>query len=88
MGRVACRPFTSSDGTYIPEGTHLSVAVQATHLDDANYTDPYISVRSVSHTQWTDKLRQAGLIWLPLTLTSLHLTMGGMRVLGDLQRRC
>ena len=42
MGRVARQPFTFSDGTYIPEGTHLSVAVQATHLDDANYTDPYI----------------------------------------------
>src|ERR1700733_4111820 len=42
MGRVARQPFTFSDGTYIPEGTHLSVAVQATHLDDTNYTDPYI----------------------------------------------
>ena len=40
MGRVARQPFTFSDGTFIPQGTHLHVAVQATHLDDAYYTDP------------------------------------------------
>lgn len=40
MGRVARQPFTFSDGTFIPQGTHLRVAVQATHLDDAYYTDP------------------------------------------------
>jgi len=41
MPRVACQPFTFSDGTHIPKGTHIEVAAAlATHLDDSNYPDP------------------------------------------------
>lgn len=40
MPRVARKPFTFSDGTHIPEGTHIEVAAHATHLDDSNYPDP------------------------------------------------
>jgi cytochrome P450 len=42
MGRVARQPFAFSDGTYIPQGTHLCVAGHSTHLDDTNYPDPTI----------------------------------------------
>ncbi|RDB27628.1 Ent-kaurene oxidase [Hypsizygus marmoreus] len=42
MDRVARTPFTFSDGTYIPAGTTLQVAVQAAHLDDTNYDDPTV----------------------------------------------
>ncbi|RDB27706.1 Ent-kaurene oxidase [Hypsizygus marmoreus] len=42
MGRIARTPFTFSDGTYIPAGTTLLVAMQAAHLDDTNYDDPTV----------------------------------------------
>ncbi|GLB41513.1 putative cytochrome p450 [Lyophyllum shimeji] len=42
MERVARQPFTFSDGTYIPKGTVIAVASQATHLDNANYPDPNV----------------------------------------------
>lgn len=40
MPRVARQPFTFSDGTYIPKGTHIEVAALATHLDNSNYPNP------------------------------------------------
>ncbi|KAG5651327.1 hypothetical protein H0H81_009080 [Sphagnurus paluster] len=41
MERVAQQPFTFSDGTYIPSGTHVCVAAHALHTDEAAYEDPY-----------------------------------------------
>ncbi|KAF8075266.1 cytochrome P450 [Lyophyllum atratum] len=40
MERYARTPFTFSDGTYIPKGTVIAVAADATHRDDTNYEDP------------------------------------------------
>jgi len=40
MSRLARKPFTFSDGTYIPKGTLVEVAVFATHRDDTNYPEP------------------------------------------------
>lgn len=39
MNRVVTKPggFTFSDGTTLPEGTYLSVAIYATHHDEENY---------------------------------------------------
>ncbi|KAG5651328.1 hypothetical protein H0H81_009081 [Sphagnurus paluster] len=41
MDRFARQPVTFPDGTYIPKGTHLTVAAHALHTDDAAYEDPH-----------------------------------------------
>ncbi|KAG5727795.1 Ent-kaurene oxidase, partial [Termitomyces sp. T112] len=38
--RIAVVPHTFSDGTYIPQGTHLGLACTPTHLDASRYTSP------------------------------------------------
>ncbi|KII89984.1 hypothetical protein PLICRDRAFT_174786 [Plicaturopsis crispa FD-325 SS-3] len=40
MTRKAVKPFSFSDGTYIPAGTFVAVASAAVHRDPANYPDP------------------------------------------------
>ncbi|EGN97958.1 hypothetical protein SERLA73DRAFT_182766 [Serpula lacrymans var. lacrymans S7.3] len=39
MNRKALKPFTFSNGTVIPAGTHVAVASASTHLDEANYAN-------------------------------------------------
>jgi len=38
--RIVRQPFTFSDGTYLPPGTHVAVALRNVHIDEANYSDP------------------------------------------------
>jgi cytochrome P450 len=40
MVRRAMQDFTFSDGTFIPEGTFVGVAVLPTHHDEEYYEDP------------------------------------------------
>ncbi|KAG5643941.1 hypothetical protein DXG03_009353 [Asterophora parasitica] len=40
MERVARKPFTFSDGTYIPKGTVIAAAAHAMHIDETSYHDP------------------------------------------------
>jgi cytochrome P450 len=67
MPRVARQPFTFSDGTYIPKGTHIEVASHATHLDDLNYSDParFDPFRFVDSTKKENKGRK-------VDMTSTH----------------
>jgi cytochrome P450 len=64
MGRVARRPFTFSDGTYIPQGTHIHVAVHSTHLDHSNYLDPtnFIPFRFVDKKDEQNKTRKLDMV--------------------------
>lgn len=34
------KPYTLSNGTFLPAGTFVSVASRAIHFDDANYSNP------------------------------------------------
>ena len=40
MERKALKDFTFSDGTFIPKGTHVAVAVHPVHIDGKIYEDP------------------------------------------------
>lgn len=40
--RKALKPFTLSDGTFIPSGTFLVTPSLATHFDEDNYDDPAV----------------------------------------------
>ncbi len=42
MQRVTVRPFTFSDGTCIPPGTTVAVAVAPVHRDPDNYPNPEV----------------------------------------------
>ncbi|KAG6862191.1 hypothetical protein C0995_004273 [Termitomyces sp. Mi166 len=40
LRRIAVVPYTFSDGTYLPQGTHLSVACTSAHFDESKYNSP------------------------------------------------
>lgn len=40
MQRTALGDFTLADGTFIPKGTTVCVALFATHRDEKNYANP------------------------------------------------
>lgn len=64
MGRVAQKPFTFSDGTYIPKGTTLQVAASAIHINEANYPEPnkFDPFRFVDKTKKENKGRKVDLV--------------------------
>ncbi|KAG6825307.1 hypothetical protein H0H92_004102, partial [Tricholoma furcatifolium] len=57
MDRTTRQPFTFSDGTAIPAGTHMSVAAHAAHTSPSSYSDPdtFLPFRFVEKREHTNR---------------------------------
>ncbi|KAK2459330.1 hypothetical protein APHAL10511_008655 [Amanita phalloides] len=67
LRRIVLRPYTLSDGTFLPPGTHLSAPAHSIHTNESNYSDPF----TFEPFRYLDKTRKEN-IGRKVELTATH----------------